>query len=505
MHEIAFSPLLARTSLRNLPAIDAQAGTSKATASNIVFPPEHLKALHPDRTLVVGMRGAGKTYWCNALLDTKMRELLGVVLPDMRLGQFTHCSPGFGIDPLPAYYPGQRGFSELLTNFDAAHVWWSIVGTQLFKAHADLANTPIGFDPELDWSAQVTWFRQNAVAVEEALARLDAQLATAGRAHLIVFDALDRTSATWAQIRNSLRGLLKILLEFRSYRSIRLKAFVRPDMLDDSEVASFPDASKVISGRVVLQWSNTDLYNLLWRHCANDSNFGSEFRNACTSAGAQSWTQTKYAGGASYFLPKTLNQNEELQRTLFHAISGPFMGRDRRKGYPYTWLPNHLADELGHVSPRSFIAALQAAADVTFQSHADYRYALHHDAIKSGVEKASVIRKAEIEEDYSWVRHSLSGLKGLNVPVSWKEIRGRWLKEDLIGKLPELIARDDPDHAKSHLLPDLRFREDSLRDALIGLGVLSKMREQGKINMPDVYRVAFGIGRKGGQPPVRSR
>ena len=100
MHEIAFSPLLARTSLRNLPAIDAQAGTSKATASNIVFPPEHLKALHPDRTLVVGMRGAGKTYWCNALLDTKMRELLGVVLPDMRLGQFTHCSPGFGIDPL---------------------------------------------------------------------------------------------------------------------------------------------------------------------------------------------------------------------------------------------------------------------------------------------------------------------------------------------------------------------------------------------------------------------
>ena len=423
----------------------------------------------------------------------------------MRLGQFTHCSAGFGSDPSPDSYPGQRGLAQLLEKFDAAHVWWSVVASQLFKVHGDVAVIPAGFVADRDWQAQIEWFQQNQAGVEGSLARLDATLVAEKRAHLVVFDALDRTSSTWTQIRKSLRGLLKVLLEFRSFRAIRLKAFVRPDMLNDSEVTSFPDASKVLSGRVVLQWSNTDLYNLLWRHCANDVQFGEQFRGVCEAAGELNWQGAQYAGVTSYFLPQALSQNEKLQRLIFHAISGPFMGGDRRKGYPYTWLPNHLADELGHVSPRSFIAALHVAADVTVQKHNGYRFALHHEAIKSGVEKASLIRKEEIEEDYSWVRYSLACLEGLNVPVRWQDIRSRWTKDDLINKLPDLMEKDDPNNAKSHLLPDLRFREDSLRDALIGLGVMSKMREEGKLNMPDVYRVAFGIGRKGGQPPVRSR
>jgi len=37
-----------------------------------------------------------------------------------------------------------------------------------------------------------------------------------------------------------IRGLLQVLLEFRSYRRIRPKAFVRPDHLEDPTIADLP-------------------------------------------------------------------------------------------------------------------------------------------------------------------------------------------------------------------------------------------------------------------------
>ncbi len=65
------------------------------------------------------------------------------------------------------------------------------------------------------------------------------------------------------------RGLLQVLLEFRSYKRIRPKAFLRADQLEDSSVAAFPDSSKVLSQKVELSWPRNELYGLLWQHLAN--------------------------------------------------------------------------------------------------------------------------------------------------------------------------------------------------------------------------------------------
>ena len=69
------------------------------------------------------------------------------------------------------------------------------------------------------------------------------------------------------------------------------------------------------------------------------------------------------------------------------------MGKDHRRGLPYTWLPNHLADALDEVSPRSFLAALRVAAD---DSASTDTTALSYEAIKHGVQAASRIRVVEI-------------------------------------------------------------------------------------------------------------
>ena len=46
------------------------------SARFVYLPPSHLKALRPDATVVVGMRGAGKSFWWAALQQPEVRTLL---------------------------------------------------------------------------------------------------------------------------------------------------------------------------------------------------------------------------------------------------------------------------------------------------------------------------------------------------------------------------------------------------------------------------------------------
>ena len=97
-----------------------------------------------------------------------------------------------------------------------------------------------------------------------------------------------------------------------------------------------------------------------------------------------------------------------------------------KRGFPYTWIPNHLADTEGRVSPRSFLAALKTAAEDTADRHPDHNHALHYDSIKRGVQEASKTRVLEIQEDYPWVHQILSPLGGMTVPCEFEEIAKRW-------------------------------------------------------------------------------
>ena len=76
-----------------------------------------------------------------------------------------------------------------------------------------------------------------------------------------------------------------------------------------------------------------------------------------------------------------------------------------------------------------------------------------------------------------------------------------------------LLAKSWTDHFDTTPTPEL-FGErlppehwaegwEGILQDLIGLGIFETMRD-GRINMPDLYRVGFGIGRRGGVRPVIS-
>lgn len=170
------------------------------------------------------------------------------------------------------------------------------------------------------------------------------------------------------------------------------------------------------------------------------------------------------------------------------------MGTNRKRGFPYTWLPNHLGDAAEQVSPRSFLWALRHAAEDTVSE--SWPHALHYEGMKRGVQEASRIRVNEVKEDFFWISTVMEPLRGLAVPCQFAEIGKRWKKKDVLKHLRKATGDEG-------LLPKrLEQGHAGLRDDLLDLALFS-LQKDGRINMPDVYRVGFGLGRKGGVKPIR--
>jgi hypothetical protein len=442
--------------------------------------------------LVKGIRGAGKTLWWEALLDGRHRALIEAVSPRTGINAATRCSAGFGAAPRPLDYPDSDTLVDLVRQgIDPRHIWRAVIARHVLTEEESAE-----FLELQRWSQRVAWMTVDSERRALAFYRADQRLAQRGETYLVLFDALDRTASDWPMLRNLLRGLLQVLLEFRSYRAIRPKVFVRPDMLDDPEVKSFPDASKVIDSAVALTWPRRELYGLLWQYLGNAPE-SAAFRDGCQRGFGQVWQPR---GDGVWLMPQDMRQDEELQRRLFDAIAGPWMGIDARRGFPYTWLPNHLGDADQQTSPRSFVAALRMAAETSADYHRrypDYPYALHYEALKRGVQLASAIRVEEIREDYPWVAHLMQALAGLTVPIPFQDIEARWQQN---GTIETIGSSLEGTRAR---LPPRRIQQGApgLREDLTELGVLQPVAA-GRINIPDVYRVGFGLGRRGGVRPV---
>jgi hypothetical protein len=467
----------------------------KDTASDVpvqyfYVPRRHTQALDFDSVLVRGIRGSGKSVWWEALQSEQHRKTI-LRVPSLADLDNSEVSPGFGsATNRPKDYPDKRIIKPILIAHlkEPAIIWRTIIAWHTWGKNGALAQLET-------WKKRVDWVANHPEEVAHHFSERDEQLYEDSQRHIVLFDALDLAADDWEHLILLLRGLLECLLEFRSYKSIRAKAFVRHDMLVP-EATRFPDASKLLANAAELTWQPLDLYGLLWQYLGNSPDESKTFREASEQISGEQW---KLRGGV-WIPPLVLRRDERIQREVFHAIAGPWMGRDPRRGFPYTWLPNHLGDALGQVSPRSFLAAVRAAAeDDRYDSHP---YALHYEAIKRGVQQASSIRVEEVEDSFSWVGHAMAPLDGLVIPCHFKEIENRWKKIDTL----EVIRKnsESPGTSLTSRLPPRRLEEglQGLRKELVELGMFQEMPE-GRINMPDVYRVGFGLGRRGGVKPVR--
>ena len=436
-------------------------------AGTLYLPPAHMKALRLDAHVVVGGRGVGKSFWTAALQVEQLRELLGATAPELK---GIDVRIGFSIKEEIDKYPNADVFSVFLKEGGDPYDLWRAV---VLRWVAEKTGNRI---PSLTWPQTVAWLKGSP----EAAAQLMAQ--SRSWKGLILFDALDRTSNDWHRMDDIVRGLLRTALWLKSFHGLYAKVFVREDQAERT-VFNFADASKLTATKAELVWARHDLHGLLWQRLVNaPDQHGELLRNICKHIRL----------GASWRVAPEMRSESEIQREAFQKLAGPWMGRDRRRGVPYTWAVGHLADGRGQTSPRSFLAAIRQAAEDSLERYPEHEYALHFESIKRGIQKASEIRVQEMAEDYPWVPSTLSALKGVNVPTEYQSVKHLW----------ENAFPNGPVEVMSGKLPAQHIDRgwDGLRDDLQRLGLI-EIKKDGRLDMPDLYRVGFGLGRRGGVKP----
>lgn len=487
--KLAFEARAARQALAQLPELAAQESLAAPVLTPVYVPSQHAKALHLDASVVVGMRGAGKSWWTAVLASDAHRAFVSEQLQGSSLAHVT-ARVGFGLDDRGTDFPTPETLAALVAQGrEPADIWQTVVLRHALRA----VQQPTPF-AEGSWAAAVGWFIEHRDEANTHLTSCDDGLAARGQVLLVLFDAFDRLATDWQAVRRLTTGALTVGLRLRSRRSIRTKFFIRPDLDEDEEVWRFPDSSKLRHAKVDLTWSSADLYGLVFRELGNTRDFSPAFRCETSKAGVV-WSEKE-----GVHVPDSRLLGGEVQEAIVEALADRSMGGGPKRGYTYSWIPLHLADAKGRISPRSYLLAFKEAAEVTTKLRPDHGLALHYAAIQQGVVRASAVRVDEIGEDYPWVRPLLEAGRGGVVPMTTAEIASRWSAECL----------DRMTRAGGAKLPPHRFTNDAFRrgstaaliDDLVELAVLYRTKDD-RLNMPDIFRVGFGIRRRGGVKPPR--
>lgn len=478
-----------RDALASIPgdASSDAVGANVAKLGDIYAPESHAAALDPAIPIVLGSRGTGKSFWASVLGQADTRQAAARAYPRLNLDRvlvsfgFTGVGgpDGIGIDAVSACVPTVAGREQ------AKGFWWATI----LRAASRVA----GDDP----AAKLSSFLSAAADWEtrdEILADHERRLQGEGKTLLIVYDALDRMATEWTRRRLLTEALLDVAWEMRAFRAIRIKLFFRPDQLED-DALRFVELPKLRTGAVRLEWSQVDLYGLVFSRLALARDpareaFGRILLYRSIQVGNQDDVITRRW---------LLNRNKEQQEQVMADLAGPYMASGRfgfKKGKTYSWAFKHLADAFKEVTPRSFLGLMIAAANYGFPP--DNRV-ITPEGMEHGLRAASKTRVDQLHQDFAWIKGVLAPLAGLLLPQEEERVFSAWksagtiaaVVEDARAKkyLPPFPPKDEP-------------RESDLYLALERIGVMER-RNDGRIDMPDLFRVAAKLLKKGGTAPLK--
>lgn len=478
--------VVVRDVLRAFPNIAATSSGNEPLLEEIFFPESHVDALDPDVSLVIGNRGMGKTFWSRALSNDFLRPEIAKRFSGFRSWRLDKVDVRFGFaDAEGSKGAVSRAHLASVSRRTPTDVVWRAV---LIR---DLANAA-GIVVPSKFSDLVAWVRSDPDGQLAVLRAADEKFTTEGRQVLFLFDQLDQLADDWARIQELTKGLLKTALAMKSYRAIKMKLFMRPDQAENRELFSFPDASKIFGGRRLLTWRPVDLYGLLFFEIFRRSEGRESLSELCCSIDVDPNTIHDRLS-----IPNDLVGDQQSQAKLFDLIAGGMMGGGSKRGRPYTWIPTHLADARGEISPRVFLKVMKVAADESLA----IKTAIDYVGINQGVREASSDRLRELEEDYPWISTALAALRGIHVPCNPEEMFARWIRDRTIAVIGSNYSgsRAPLDLVLADLL-DEGDGPQTLMRLLREVGVLEQ-RSNDKINVPDIFRVNAGILRKGGVAP----
>jgi len=480
-----------RSGLATLASDHDASGDHRPTVSEIFAPEQYANALDPNTPIVVGARGAGKSFWAGVLGQEDTKAATAFAYPNLGLEKLIVKSGYSGFSDSQAVTA--QIINARIPNGKETEQGFGFWQAVIIRA----AKAALHQNEEPQTIREVIEMYSDPEDAEKELRSLDKEFERSGRVLLVTFDALDTLSRDWFRGTRLVDTLLEAVWMLRARRSIRAKVFIRPEQLND-ESLRFVELPKLRSGRVELEWRQTDLYGLLfWRlSTLQDSpNAVANFRRLVEDVGIATPEDVSQRRRNWSLL-----SDSEAQRKVMNRFAGLYMGKTNKKGGTYDWPYKHLGDASGKVTPRSFIKLFVEASKF---GQAPSQQVISAEGIRHGLREASKVRVDQLGVEYGWIKRALAPLAGIIVPCELQAIFDRWSESNTIKLILE--AAIDPE---SGFLPPfpLPAKEGSelqlLASAMQRIGVLA-VRDDNRVDIPDLFRVAALMLKKGGTSPKR--
>lgn len=473
--------------LAALPSDHDASGEYKPTVEEIFAPQQHANALDPYTTIVVGARGTGKSFWAGVLAQKETREVAAQSYPNLGLENLLVAEGYNG-------FLSTRILDELVPRGEEDKKSYAFWQASIIKA----IDASILDGKKSRSKVKLSEYISKYSDPEEAdmyLSELDEKLDKSKRTILITFDALDKLSRDWGRSNLLLDSLLEVVWDLRIRKRIRAKIFIRPEQLND-ESLKFVEIPKLRSSRVELEWSQIELYGLLFSRLAYAED-STDFQLVAKAIGAP-FKRLPYKQRRSW----SLISDKKMQKDMMIALAGPYMGTNFKKGGTYDWPYKHLADANGNVTPRSFLKLFSEAAKVGVQL---VDKAISAEGIRHGLREASKVRVEQLVVEYQWVKRALAPLAGLRVPCTEEDIFNRWKESNTIKVIMDASQSVDGGFLPPYSLPRYTTINDhdrllALAEAMAKIGVV-EYRVDGRFDIPDLFRVAAQMLKKGGISP----
>ncbi|MBP0715159.1 hypothetical protein ABXK61_17815 [Burkholderia sola] len=479
-----------QAAMARLPSDHDASGAHRPTVSEIFTPRQHAFALDPDTPVVVGARGSGKSFWAGVLQHDDTRNYAALAYPQVDLDSviveagYTGIASEGGVTSrnidarVPAGQEAQQGFE----------FWQSVI----IRA-AKRATDPDTEQPTLrDLMTQYA----DPEDADRELSRLDRHFASDRKTLIVTFDALDTISTEWKRSRKLLDALFEVIWSLRARRAIRGKVFIRPEQFND-ETLRFVELPKLRSMRIELVWTKEDLYGMMFSQLLQ---LAERKANRSLIALASEADADYPADMRTWFRKRSLYADGAAQQRMMVGLAGLYMGRGAKKGGTYDWPYNHLGDAHGRVTPRSF---MKLFAEAGKYPHTLSTQAISADGIRHGLREASRVRVDQLVLEYPWIKRAIAPLAGVTVPCEPTRIYELWEETKTVNTILKAAKSET-----TGFLPPFEFAKasnpvEALALAMENIGVLS-FRNDGRIDMPDLFRVAALMLKRGATPPLKN-
>ncbi|HMA92780.1 MAG TPA: hypothetical protein VKP30_08845 [Polyangiaceae bacterium] len=445
-------------------------------------PREHMGALDPDVSLILGPRGSGKTALFRAVTEFDLSDTLRERNPKARIHQ--NCA-WVAVKLYEKSYPDQtqlRTFFETqsLTE-DASSGFWQCV---LVRALWDQLDNRGKSECQAIRAAEATTAdflavgQQFSPVAATALDRLDDNLEANGRILFVGFDELDLLVSRNGRAASTLVGFWAS--RWRRWKGIRAKLFVRSDIYRRFIVEGGADLAKLSANRFELKWTDESLLSMLVKRVINSD--------------STLWSKTLGLKKRDLVEDPRLglslqSDSVEALYQVVHAIVGDYMGAGPKKGATETWVLGHIKDCLGNASPRSLVRMFELAAEKQIaDKYETDAVILAPTYLRQALTTVSADHVRSSMDEWPWLvglQERLAKWTNLRqVPMERKpleiQLRKTW------GDRWDPILNEPPCDDPLEFVP-----------MLIEIGLL-KERKDGRLETTDLYLDGLGFKRKGG-------